>query len=890
MHAPFSTNMTLEEAFEDAMTCVGNRMATGIWRAYAPDTGTKLEALLNPICREEIKRRIVSGNYSSYTVALKDELLKPEKIPRTFLPVGLDVLVASRMVYGNWLLAFQAMGPDGINYALKDAPTEIRDMGELFYTPGSIVFSSDASGADNTIHSCHKQALYEVRDSKITNVSYGSLDDVPGWDPVTFRRKLRDYLVKSKVHFCDGTIFEVEGNMSGALLTINDNSIIFRTVHYYTLLVNPDLAELDASGELDLRVKTTGDDCFVGVREEHFEAYFQAYKKAGAELGFIIGDYQFGEDAEYCGFRFRRLPHGWVRVAAHPQKIWDTLRYNKSKCSYDTCAVVQSLLINYWWDAEIRDTLVQFRAFLSESMALSGQTPFTWMLDGDIEDLNRPARVVFESSMFYEFNRSATVKSTFSVLFHAMAPKKNNKNKSGKKAQAASGLRQPERQAMAMSDPLGHNMGLVQAYSGFISNPRKHGPIPGPSDGGRYAVPRSLDVDITMSGTTAGSTYNHIVVVDLRTGLIHKYTQDVTASGNFVYQGRVDLDEYLSVSEFNDIRVNAAELVVSNETIDAGSNVVSGHTSLCQLTSLDDPAALTEGLLKKRSFGYGYLEGGMEQPLRITALPTAKMMVPRPFKDNGSQVSGDDHVLMFDTAGSGLRGIDTGTSLAQDANLLDVAAANVEGSANGVHHLAPIYSGPVRVSIYCDSAVAGAGSTRIGVRIQRYNDAGVLTTTTELSSATADNYAADYVVRDDGNGVIGNIEVYNDDATATTFAESSVSITFEGGADDCADVLIAGAWGVSGAQSIRFRPFMCLDCEPNESRYLEQQPAPCLLTNAEAALAIRPLLLAGSQTAHAMSMDKFLAGARKFGKGALTAAEQAGRIAKRVGPFLAPLL
>lgn len=123
MHAPFSTNMTLEEAFEDAMTCVGNRMATGIWRAYAPDTGTKLEALLNPICREEIKRRIVSGNYSSYTVALKDELLKPEKIPRTFLPVGLDVLVASRMVYGNWLLAFQAMGPDGINYALKDAPT-----------------------------------------------------------------------------------------------------------------------------------------------------------------------------------------------------------------------------------------------------------------------------------------------------------------------------------------------------------------------------------------------------------------------------------------------------------------------------------------------------------------------------------------------------------------------------------------------------------------------------------------------------------------------------------------------------------------------------------------------------------------------------------------------
>lgn len=884
---PYATNMTFDEAVEDAILNVGNRFVSGYWSKYARKTNTKNEALRNPECLQEIRNRIREGRFTPFTMSLKDELLKPGKIARTFLPIGLDVLVACRMVYGNFLVAMQAESPAGINYAAKDYAYVIDQMGQNLFGKNMRQGSSDASGADTSIKSDHKEPVYRHRDDHIINGDYGL---GPDFDAEAFRLALREFLCEPVVHYFDGMLVRIQGNPSGNFLTICDNSIIFRVVHVYTYkLIQRDFPDFEP---VKYCVFVTGDDSDWGMDDDLFDLYMEYYKKASQQLGFKIGDFEFNKNIEYCGFRFRKIGGLWRRVAAHPQRVFDALFYSSVVDYNETCAIVQSLLGNYWWDMDVRHELQLFRAYLCKPEVREPYESFSWQSDSQLELSNSITPLKAEASV----NRS-TGKTSSRFYERNMAPKKNNNknNKSGKKASASSGLSQQERiainRASAMSERMvsmsefGHQAPLIRKYSAFIMDPNSHRGVNGPANGLRAAQPRTLPLDITLSGSDNAKVYDVLVAIDCRRTQIHQFIKNVTDGGNFVYSGSEPLSNYLSVSEYNDFRVLACRMTASNETHDAGSSVVSGHLMSAQLTGVDSWDNLSESVIRKRAY-FGVVEGaGSLDPVTDFFIPTQQSTIPRPASGNGSISSGADHVLSFDNSTVGHpRSFDD--SVGNGFFILDVNIDNPEVSVSaGVHHMPLKYTGPVRIQGWLRSDSGGATNEVITYVIYRLSpidgtefqaDVGTLTTV-----AGSGAFLTTLDTRDDTDGMISRITLANSSGAAMNSIVGNIRLVFEEGDDDASDVLLLGAYGVSGAQSVRFKGTLALDAEPNEERYLEQPPPPCLLTMGEFALAVRPFLMSTS-SAGALTFREALHGAAKFGRGALKVGKTVGQVAEKL--------
>jgi hypothetical protein len=370
-------------------------------------------------------------------------------------------------------------------------------------------------------------------------------------------------------------------------------------------------------------------------------------------------------------------------------------------------------------------------------------------------------------------------------------------------------------------------------------------------------------------------------VLDLLRVGVHYYTRDVTAAGDFIYVGSLDLSEFMAINDYNDIRALAASVLVSNETSDAGSSVVSGHAMSVQLTSLDDPGRVTESSLRKRAL-FGVQEGSNpNQALRDIFVPTERSIVPRTALENGSIRSGEDHVLMFETgesAGSA-RSLDDG-ALAQGEFMLDLNVDNPTTSvAKGVHYLPPRYSGPVVVAGSVRPTVSDSGAIGLTVKVYRLDPTdGTESAVNSVNfDIEQDANAVAINMRDDSDGIISRITIENSDSTTSTLANNgNLRVVFEGGNDSFGDCMVFGWFGASGAQSIRFKGTLALDAEPGEGRYLEQPPPPCVLTKGEFALAVRPLTMAKRgkmMHAQAASFRGFLDGAAKVGKNIIKGAE-----------------
>jgi len=864
--APFATNMTFEDAIDAAKASVHASFVTGMWSRFAPETKTKGEALANPACVEEIRRRIVEQDFSPYTMALKDETIKPGKIPRTFLPVGLDVLVASYMVYGDWLLAFQRSSCNGINYAVKDFPSEIDATYREAFEPGRKVFSSDASGADTSIRSSHKRHVYEARDALISDGSYGSLDGV--LDVPSFRRALREFLIEPIVHAPDGSYYIIQGNASGSLLTINDNSIIFRALHFYVIRRVP------SCNKFEVYAWVTGDDSYVSLHKYDFTTYFDAYRFCSSELGFDIGSFQFRDSAEYCGYvpRYSRTHEIFVRVAAHDTAIFDALRYNRANSDYTTtCMIVQSLLSGYYW-SPVCNVLRLFRAWLENDELSSSCPRFSWVSEPRMLESNIPQRGVMESSCPIAQSRCRPKNNSvlnlndflcFRTMSNAQIAKKAKKAKKPKPAAPRPAQRAPARMVMVKA---------ASAYESRYSEYLKDSTINvgGPADGARYAEVRSLKVDDALAGGVAATKYELIFALDCLRPAIHKWLRDTTLAANlFVYQGDIDLSTVIALNDYDDVRLSSAQGVISSETINAGTNVVGGHFHAAQLGTVTDYAAITEDEIRAREVGVIHETQSADIPAASFFIPTDKSMVPRPLLSNATKPSSEDVVYVFDTvtAAADARGL-SNAAVALNAAFVSLDIATRVETALGVHPLASRFFGPVSITGFMEGSAALSG---YGVEVTRASViTGVAAITTLVYSDGVTAQGAPIAVRDDKAGFITKIRVINANAAANTLQVSKniLFVRFEGGALENADVMIWSAWGVSGAQTTRFQLSMGLDLSPGANRKLENPPRALMVTRTEAASAIREILsaLPGKKQVQAAGFRSFLQKAGSFAK------------------------
>jgi len=649
-NAPRSFTMSFDDAVQSAIHATGDKFVTGIWSRFADQTKSKRSALANPECIALIKHNIVNRKFSSYTVALKDEQLVPEKVRRLFMPVGLDVLVCCHMVFNRWLDQCQQLEDlGGINYSSKDNPRVVNQMGENLFRYGASQASTDASSADSTIRAAHKRPVYSVVSSLISSEPTGLEDlfDVDGkpFDFSVVRSALDEFLIQPSVHLPNGSIVTIEGNASGGYRTLIDNSIIFASsVRYALLRCDPAFASL-----LNLYFRVTGDDVIMSGNYEQFEEWLKFYLSMCNELGFIIGTIEHGFSSEFCGFVFRTISDAgtslYRRVVADPFKCLDPIINNRSEGDYAvSCDICQSLLITFWWDPVTREWLQAFRAFLSEYAVKEHLVSYTWMHDSKIVALQSPARLVFETVSCVIYN--SVLKMSLPNAKKSL-PKKKKGPKQPKPRSSAPYVVQAASRA-----PQQRRI-MVKAASGYES---RYGDYlrdatiatGGPADGARYAEVRAIKLDEAINGATAASKYNILFALDSLRPAIHKFVQDVTAAGVFVYKGDLSLSGVIALEDYNDVRLSSAQGVIASETVDAGSNVVSGHFHALQTGSIDDFSSITEDELRAREVGIIMETPDALSPAASYFIPTEKSMTPRPLISQATRPASDDKVFVFD--------------------------------------------------------------------------------------------------------------------------------------------------------------------------------------------------------------------------------------------------
>lgn len=835
--------------------------ATGHWSRYAPQTGLKSEALSNPLCLKEIRRRLRSYDFSAYTFSLKDEMAKRGRFPRLFTPVGLDVLVASWMVYGAWIDRFQVHSRYGVCYTEKNDAGFVQRMGARLQ---GHVTSTDVSGADTSICCRLKAAVYYRRDECVHTSSADIFDTIEEYD--YFRKALVSYLIEPKVNApispharsTHGLMLQLEGNLSGSLLTLLDNSIIFRCLH------------LVASFRVGLHpeVFVTGDDSIWAFEDdEESLAYLNAYKKVAADYGFRHDEFLDGKKAEFCGFHIRKLGEYYVRVPIG--RVADALLYNFCESDDQMCSAVNSLIIDYYFHPD-RSYLTLYRSVLSE------RHEYAWSSDRDIRGLLLPPVIHAEAflqgkSPFSAFKRELTMNATQSKSAKARARRAAKKAGAIPPAKAASTIGNQRLTAKA-ADGL---PSLAAAYAAFLRDPSVK--LGGPATGARYAEVRTVRSSTNRSVSSGGASVNYWAIFDLLAARIFLLKQVVGTDLCPKVAGELSWDDVISFNEYADQRVSSAVIKMANNTLDAGTGKITGHFSAGQFAALDDLCTdLDEIELRARAVPGSWREtDDVSTPASCWMIPSESSFVARPVPGNQAQDLGADHRLFYGVVveADGFACFADGARAANDhVFIADYLGGFGTPTANGYHHLPLRYSGPVDINMAIGMTLGTAGAATFRCEVSRLQPDGsivvdVADVLTTLSSAYANTTGVVNQVqfRSVGSGLITRIDIDTINAMTVSSTGGGVELVMHGGGDMMSDTLIVAAYGIADGQECKVSYDACLDLTPGPARRLEQPPVCLPLPQHVASDVAIQLARERSMAAHALSLGDILRGVSKIG-------------------------
>lgn len=362
----YSTGFTFEEAIERILRNTRGSAAGFEWNKYGQ---TKGEVLTNPEALEALRSRVENllelESRSFFTLSLKDELRDEvngvPKNARLFFPCELAFLVATVMVYGRWNDQFSSAffeGCMGGTFLRGGADRLVRHL--RFSRLGE----GDAHKFDSRQCFLLRQLVYGLRGELVEHgPQYASVVRV---------------LLNPRVHTPHGHLFQLRGtNPSGGYNTKVDNSILTLFVIYYCFFrkyPDGDPAEISTMVE--------GDDYLYGTSTEFSPDNVKEY---AVELGL---EYDGGDLAEidkvsFCQHRFIRTGLGYVSVP-DSRRALATMAINRCDSLFELCLMSQSVLIEHFYNPEIRALLRRFQMWA----ATQGVDMIEYMTDDAIERLH----------------------------------------------------------------------------------------------------------------------------------------------------------------------------------------------------------------------------------------------------------------------------------------------------------------------------------------------------------------------------------------------------------------------------------------------------------------------------------------------------------------------
>jgi hypothetical protein len=362
----YSTGFTFEEAVERILRNTRGSSAGFEWNKYGQ---TKGEVLTNPEALAALRARLDNldelESRGMFTLSLKDELRdEVDGVPkdaRLFFPCELALLVATVMVFGRWNDQFSSTffeGCMGGTFLRGGTDRLVRHL--RFARLGE----GDAHKFDSKQVFLLRQLVYGLRGELVEHGElYGTVVRV---------------LLNPKVHAPQGFLFQLRGtNPSGGYNTKVDNSILSMFVLRYSLYRKFPDASHDAVSSM-----VEGDDYIYGTNLDFTPTDI---KRFASELGL---EYDGGELTDihrvsFCQHRFLSTRLGWVGVP-NPKRALATMAINRCDTLYELCLMSQSVLIEHFYNKEIRGLIRRFQAWAEGQ----GVDMIEYMTDDAVERLH----------------------------------------------------------------------------------------------------------------------------------------------------------------------------------------------------------------------------------------------------------------------------------------------------------------------------------------------------------------------------------------------------------------------------------------------------------------------------------------------------------------------
>jgi hypothetical protein len=326
--------------------------------------------LTNPEALEALRARLEDldelESRAFFTLSLKDELRdivdgEPKKA-RLFFPCELSFLIATVMVYGRWNDKFNDTFFEGCmgGTFLRGGADRLVDHLSVHDRFGK----GDAHKFDSKQRQLLRQLVYGLR---------GELVEVSDLSATVVR-----VLLSPMVHAPQGFLFQLFGqNPSGGYNTKIDNSILSMfVVRYCFYRAFPNASDAEIASMVE------GDDFVYSTCVDFTPDMFRRYAE---ELGL---DYDGGpltglDGVSFCQHRFEKRGLDYVSVP-DPQRALATMAINRCDSLYDLCLMSQSVLIEHFYNKDIRFLLRRFQEW-AEGM---GVNMVEYMTDSAIERLH----------------------------------------------------------------------------------------------------------------------------------------------------------------------------------------------------------------------------------------------------------------------------------------------------------------------------------------------------------------------------------------------------------------------------------------------------------------------------------------------------------------------
>jgi hypothetical protein len=365
----FAESFTFEEAVERILYTARNSSAGFAWNKFGM---TKGEVLENPEALKLLRRTLSDPETFAagavFTMSLKDELRDivdgTPKDARLFFPGELSLLLASVMVYGRWndrySRTFFAGGMGG-SFLGGAADRLVRYVGTQRIGEG------DAVKFDTRHQQIIREAVYSLR------------DELVGDHPL--KAVVHRVLVSPVVLSPEGGLWQLYcGNPSGSFNTKFDNCITSLLNLAYSYFRKFPGGDLDG----EVRIMTEGDDYLFGTDVDFTPDDVARYS---LELGF---EYEGGalrtiEEASFCQRSFIRSGGVWV-CQPDPRRALATMAVNRCPMLLDLCVMSQSVMIEHFYNVEIRKLLRSFQEWAASEVGDLG-----FLTDDAIDRLHKVA-------------------------------------------------------------------------------------------------------------------------------------------------------------------------------------------------------------------------------------------------------------------------------------------------------------------------------------------------------------------------------------------------------------------------------------------------------------------------------------------------------------------